>query len=330
MANIVFFVPPGLHMLDMSGPTQAFLAARQLGAAYEISHCSLREEITDSAGLHIGRLQNFADVSLGMGDYLFLPGFSSGLLQQQQADGGWEGVYEWVRQQHVAGATICSVCIGAFFLAKAGLLDGRRCTTHWSVIPLLKKGFPRAMVVDEVLFTGDAESGIYTSAGISSGIDLALHLLEEAHGALFAHKVARDLVVYMRRGQDHPQDSVYLNYRNHLHRGIHQLQDWLIGHLERRLTIDEMAEMVSMSPATSPGPSNSRPASRSINTLPCCAWSRPKTSGICQALPCATSRSSADLRIRDSCSAYLGRVKHHKIQQNESLQIAGQPGTDPY
>jgi transcriptional regulator GlxA family with amidase domain len=247
MANIVFFVPPGLHMLDMSGPTQAYLAARQLGAAYEISHCSLREEITDSAGLHIGRLRNYGDVSLGMGDYLFLPGFSSRLLQQQQADGEWEGVYEWVRRQHVAGATICSVCIGAFFLAKAGLLDGRRCTTHWSVIPLLKKGFPRAMVVDDVLFTGDAESGIYTSAGISSGIDLALHLLEEAHGALFAHKVARDLVVYMRRGQDHPQDSVYLNYRNHLHRGIHHLQDWLIGHLERKLTIDEMAEMVSMS-----------------------------------------------------------------------------------
>jgi len=86
-----------------------------------------------------------------------------------------------------------------------------------------------------------------TTSEVLLGIDLALHLLEEAHGALFAHKVARDLVVYMRRGQDHPQDSVYLNYRNHLHRGIHHLQDWLIGHLERKLTIDEMAEMVSMS-----------------------------------------------------------------------------------
>jgi len=235
-------------MLDMSGPTQAFLAAKQLGADYELSYCSLREEIGDSAGLHIGRLQHYEDVTLGSGDYLFLPGFRSRILQQQQADKEWDGVYEWIRNQHARGATICSVCIGAFLVAKAGLLDGRKCTTHWSVVPLLKKGFPKATVVDDVLFTGDPESAIYTSAGISSGIDLALHLLEEAHGPLFVHKVARDLVVYLRRGHDHPQDSVYLNYRNHLHRGIHQLQDWLIGHLDRKMTIDEMAEMVNMSP----------------------------------------------------------------------------------
>ena len=248
MARVVFFVPPGLHMLDMSGPTQAFLAAIQFGADYEISYCSLREEIEDSAGLHIGRLQHYSMVTLTIGDYLFLPGFRSQILQQQQADKEWNGVYEWIRNQHAAGATICSVCIGAFLVGKAGLLDGRKCTTHWSVVPQLKKGFPKATVVDDVLFTGDPVSAIYTSAGISSGIDLALHLLEEAHGPLFVHKVARDLVVYLRRGHDHPQDSVYLNYRNHLHRGIHQLQDWLIGHLDRRLTIDDMAEMVNMSP----------------------------------------------------------------------------------
>ena len=110
----------------------------------------------------------------------------------------------------------------------------------------LREAFPRAEVQDDCLFVRDGD--IYTPAPASAaGIDLALFILEEEEGALFAHKIARELVAYSRRSGLHSQDSVYLNYRNHLHPAVHQLQDWLIDHLHTRSTIDEMADLVHMS-----------------------------------------------------------------------------------
>jgi transcriptional regulator GlxA family with amidase domain len=243
--NVVFFVPPGVLMLDMSGPCQAFLEAGRLLGGYPIKYCSFREEITDSSGLVMTRLAHYSTIDLQAGDYLFVPGFSSRLLQTVDDAKTWEGVYAWLRRQDEKGVRVCSICIGSFILARAGLLEGKKCTTHWSVIPMLRAEFPQLEVLEDVLFV--QEGTICTSAGVSSGIDLALFLLEAAHGPLFAHKVARELVVYFRRGEGHTQHSVYLNYRNHIHRGVHQLQDWLIENLDKKVTIEQMAGMVNMS-----------------------------------------------------------------------------------
>ena len=243
--KIVFFVPPGVHMLDMSGPGQAFLAAGQMLSAYPIHYCSFRPEVADSTGLRLCSLPHYGSIALSVADYVFFPGFSSALLLSDSDKAEWEGVYRWVRNAASAGVRICAVCTGAFVLAKAGLLNGRSCTTHWAFVALMRRHFPRIDVKEDVLFVQD--STLYTSAGISSGIDLALHLLETEHGPLLAHRVAHELVVYFRRSDNHSQLSVYLDYRNHLHPGIHRLQDWLIGHLDRKMTIDEMARMVNMS-----------------------------------------------------------------------------------
>jgi transcriptional regulator GlxA family with amidase domain len=243
--NVVFFVPPGVHMLDMSGPSQAFLEAGQMLGGYPIRYCSFREEIADSSGLILSRLALYHTIDLRAGDYLFVPGFSVRLLQSREDAKAWEGVYVWLRRQAGRGVRVCSICVGSFVLARAGLLEGKKCTTHWSVIPLLRREFPGLDVLDDVLFI--EEGNIWTSAGVTAGIDLALYMLEAAHGPLFAHKVARELVVYFRRGQGHSQESVYLNYRNHMHRGVHQLQDWLIENLDKKVTIEKMAGMVNMS-----------------------------------------------------------------------------------
>ncbi len=176
---------------------------------------------------------------------MFIPGYKSSFVRANSDAAEWEGVYIWLRRQAEAGVKLCSVCSGAFVLARAGLLDGKSCTTHWSMVTLLRSLFPAIDVRDDVLFI--QQGNIYTSAGISSGIDLVLHILEAAHGPLLAHKVARELVVYIRRSDKHSQDSVYLSYRNHLHRGIHELQDWLIENLDQKTTIDELAGMVNMS-----------------------------------------------------------------------------------
>jgi transcriptional regulator GlxA family with amidase domain len=140
-------------------------------------------------------------VEATVGDTIFLPGFSSRLLRAYPDRQEWEGVYGWLQEKADAGVRICSVCTGAFILARAGLLDGRACTTHWSTVPLPRQLFPAIDVREDILYIQDGN--IYTSAGVSSGIDLALHLLEVAHGPLLAHKVARELVVYIRHGDRH-------------------------------------------------------------------------------------------------------------------------------
>lgn len=232
-------------MLDLSGPIQTFFEAGRLGGQYTLRYCAFKADIDDASGLHFARLDHYRKISLEAGDYIFIPGFDKELLADDSFQDQWEAFYDWLRLQHDNGIHICSVCIGSFVLGRAGLLDGRRCTTHWSMLKQFRKAFRHAIVLDDQLFVKDG--ALYTSAGISAGIDLALFILEERHDALFVHKVARELVVYFRRSGQHTQESVYLNYRNHLHQGIHRLQDWLIEHLSSKSTIEQLAEVVNMS-----------------------------------------------------------------------------------
>jgi transcriptional regulator GlxA family with amidase domain len=152
---------------------------------------------------------------------------------------------DWLRRAHAAGARLASVCSGAFVLARAGLLDGRACTTHWKVAARLQREHPRARVVQNRLFVKD--EGLVTSAGVASGIDMALSLLEEDHGPLLVARVAREMVVYIRRHGDREQQSVFLDYRTHLHAGVHRVQDWLVLHPERRPSLEELGEHAGMS-----------------------------------------------------------------------------------
>lgn len=243
--NVAFFIPPHVHMLDMSGPAHAFFAADKINNSYQIGYCSFAPTINDSIGLHITGLAAFTTLQLHEGDYLFVPGFSRTFLNDDTHRQEWKAFYQWLKAQAEAGVNICSVCMGAFILAKAGLLNGKKCTTHWSVAQLLQDSFTGIDVQAEKLFVKDGQ--VYTSAGITAGIDLALFILEENHGPLLAHKVARELVVYNRRSGNHTQQSVYLNYRNHTHNGIHHLQDWLIDNLQKKVTLDDMGLLVNMS-----------------------------------------------------------------------------------
>jgi transcriptional regulator GlxA family with amidase domain len=142
-------------------------------------------------------------------------------------------------QFHNFGTLIGSICTGAFALGEAGLLDGRPCTTCWINIDLLRRSYPNAHVVDNVLFVSDRN--VTTSAGIASGIDMALWLVEQDMGAIFAAKIARHMVVYLRRDGNQPQHSTYLDYRTHLNQGVHNAQDFIIAHVSERITLDEIA-----------------------------------------------------------------------------------------
>ena len=118
---------------------------------------------------------------------------------------------------------MASVCAGADALGRAGLLDGRRCTTHHDLQDELAGRYPRATVVRDVLYVLDGR--VVTSAGIASGIDLALHLVATAHGPGAAARIAREMVVYARRNGDEPQASAMLRHRAHLSDAVHRVQD---------------------------------------------------------------------------------------------------------
>ena len=118
---------------------------------------------------------------------------------------------------------MASVCSGADALGRAGLLDGRRCTTHHDLQDELARRYPRATVVRDVLYVVDDR--VVTSAGIASGIDLALHLVAVRHGPAAAARVAREMVVYARRNGDEPQASAMLRHRAHLSDVVHRVQD---------------------------------------------------------------------------------------------------------
>jgi transcriptional regulator GlxA family with amidase domain len=248
LPQLVFAVPPGVHVLDLTGPVQVFYEAATYGQPYRLTYCSYQGAVCSSAGLSLGPLVPFTDVVVAANDVVFVPGLEMSYLQSAAFRQEGAAFLAWLRALAGRGVRLCSICTGAFVLAEAGLLDGRQCTTHWRRLAELQARFPRVLAQADTLFVQDR--GIYTSAGVTAGIDLALYLLEEWHGPLFATKVARELVVYTRRGAGHSQQSVYLDYRNHLHSGVHEVQDWLTHNLAARATLDTLAERVNMSPRT--------------------------------------------------------------------------------
>jgi len=146
----------------------------------------------------------------------------------------------WLREVGTQPRRLACVCSGAIFAARAGLLDGRRCTSHHSELDLLRREAPTADVLDSRVFVEDR--GCYTSAGITAGIDLALHLIAELASPQLSVEVARHMVVYLRRVADDSAFSPWLEGRNHLDAGVHRAQDalthaaqedWPLQRLER-------------------------------------------------------------------------------------------------
>jgi transcriptional regulator GlxA family with amidase domain len=150
----------------------------------------------------------------------------------------------WLRQVvkpalDAGSARLLTVCSGALTAAAAGLLDGRRCTTHHELIAQLKREHPKALVEDDRIFVID--DAIATSAGITAGIDLALAVIHEHCGASIASAVARDLVVYWRRAGGDPQLSPLIDHRNHLHPAVHRAQDAIIADPQRTWDAEQIA-----------------------------------------------------------------------------------------
>ncbi len=247
--TIVFAVPARVHLLDLSGPVHIFYEAAEYGADINLRYCSMIEGVHEAASsceLFFAKLRPFAELELERDSLILIPGLEMHVIQSGEFRKAIRPFLSWLREQKEKGVAIGSICTGSFLLAQAGLLDRRPCTTHWKFSRLLQEQYPRAEVHDNRLFI--ESGGIYTSAGVASGIDLALYLLEKLFGEKLAMDVAREVVVYLRRGEQDPQLSVFLQYRNHLESRIHQVQSWLSENLPERFTTEQLAGMVHVSP----------------------------------------------------------------------------------
>lgn len=237
--RIVVLVLPHVHLLDLAGPVQAFYEAAGLGGDYRIVHCGSTESVRSAQGLVLAGLEPLPPPDSR--DTVLVPGIDSATVDRLG-----QVPVAWLRQAEKAGARIASICSGSFALGKAGLLQGRSCTTHWKMAARLRAAYPGVEVLENRLYVEDGP--IVTSAGVASGIDMALALIERDHGPVVVAKVAREMVVWIRRSGDRDQASIYLDHRTHLHPGVHRVQDFLIAHPERNPSLEELGRQAGMSP----------------------------------------------------------------------------------
>jgi transcriptional regulator GlxA family with amidase domain len=242
--QIIFLILPQVHLLDLAGPDQVMLEARDYGANISIHYCSIQPTLTTSNHLPFGKLDHFSNIKVKKGDFVIIPGSETNYLLSAELNKE-TALLEWLKKSHEKQVNLCSICTGAYILAAAGLLDNRKCTTHWKHTSRLKQRAPKANVIDNILFT--EQDGIYTSAGVTAGIDLAMHIVNKLTDENTTYKVARELVVYLRRQGNDSQQSVFMNYRNHMHSNIHKLQDWIQANINEKHSLTDFAEIANMS-----------------------------------------------------------------------------------
>lgn len=243
--KLAFIVPSTVELLDLSGPVQVFVEAQFHGLQADIEFYSYLTEPVSTAGIGFANVRGYREADLKEGDFLFVPGMSNDYVIGEEFKGE-RTFFAWLKENADRRVNVCSICNGAFALGEAGLLDDRECTTHWRRVESLQQRFPKAKVLTDVMYV--KSDNIYSSAGISAGIDLALSILEYMKDPRFVHKVARGLVVYHRRQQSHSQQSVYLDFRNHINPKVHEVQDYMVENLAAENSIETLASMVAMSP----------------------------------------------------------------------------------
>lgn len=242
---MAFIIPQTVELLDLAGPVQVFTEAKFYGFEADLEFYTYQESPVSTSGLGFGKIENFKNAKLKEGDFVFVPGMDADYVRSIAFKAERE-FFDWLKECSENKINVCSICNGAFALGHAGLLKNTECTTHWRRVNELQTQFPQAKVVADILYV--KSNDVYTSAGISAGIDLALAILENLKGAFFTHKVARGLVVYHRRSGKHKQQSVYLDYRNHINPQIHEVQDYMIDNLSKENSIESLAALVGMSP----------------------------------------------------------------------------------
>lgn len=235
-----------VQILDITGPLQVFASANDLlkaagkSAAYEIETVALSSPVTSSSGLAVVAAA-LPDTAAPV-DTLVIPGgYGIDTICKDT------NALDWLTARAASARRVASVCSGAFLLATAGLLEDKKAATHWQRSAEFKRRFPGVRLKSDPIYVQDGN--IWTSAGITAGIDLALALIQEDLGRQMALDVARQLVVFLKRPGGQSQFSAALTLQNDTGR-FDQLHAWMIQNLHNPITLTDMAEQAVMSPRT--------------------------------------------------------------------------------
>jgi transcriptional regulator GlxA family with amidase domain len=247
--HIVIVVPPMTSILDVAGPLEVF------AKTIEYIRDSV-PAVTHSYITHVLSIDNNTIVNTSSG----LPLVCEGSIESVNypidtvifAGKGhpeafiFEILTPWLNKNAKNIRRIASICAGALVLAEAGLLNGRRATTHWRQCDAMARCYPEIKVEKDPIYVKDGN--VYTSAGISTGMDLTLAFVEEDFGREIAVNVARILVLYLKRPGNQSQFSNILMHQKVDYEPIQEVQEWALGHLDDDLTVEKLAEKASMSP----------------------------------------------------------------------------------
>jgi transcriptional regulator GlxA family with amidase domain len=233
MRDVLIVLFDGVQSLDVTGPLEVFAHA-----GCRVRTASLGGDLVRSAsGLRLLPDQDLR--TAGPADLLLVPGGPGARESDQELVG-------WLRQHARESKRLASVCTGTFLLAEAGLLDGRRVTTHWRYCGTLARRFPALEVDPEPIFIKDGN--VVTSAGVTAGIDLALALVEEDQGRDAALHIARGLVVFLRRPGNQAQFSAQLAAQVASREPLRDVQQWITENPEADLSVEALAARASLSP----------------------------------------------------------------------------------
>jgi len=244
--TVDIIVYPGFKAMEAIGPMSVFEYAnvhlRRAGkpVAYDVQVVSIREGNIPSDTLMSLQATRALDTQ-ALPHTAIVVGARD--IQGALAQGG--AIVDWVARACTRLQRLAALCSGAFFLSAAGVLDGKAATTHWSVAASLQADYPGVAVDADAIFVRDGH--LWTSAGVTAGIDLALALVEEDFGKELALQVATDMVVYLKRPGGQSQFSSHLLSERTARPGIRDIQKWILDNLHERLSVAQLAQKAMMS-----------------------------------------------------------------------------------
>lgn len=248
MRTFLIIVPEGGMLFEAAGIADILMHANRLKRVephkqlYEVTIATTQPHrvVHGQSGLNLLADHRLSDLDPELHrDTIMVTG--KGLTEEEDA-----GVAQWVRRAAPNARRVVSVCAGALLLAQAGLLDGRRATTHWRLLEALQARFPKVRVERGPIYVQDGS--IWTSAGVTSGFDLTLAFVEDDHGFPLARDVAQELVMFLRRPGGQSQFSRFLLNQSKQPGPIRELQFWILENLARDLSVEKLANRVAMSP----------------------------------------------------------------------------------
>jgi transcriptional regulator GlxA family with amidase domain len=248
-------VPPRLLLLDIAGPLEVLRQANRVqnSLRFEVRYIGPTSSLQTSIGITLAAIEPLPRelppqswiVLAGDVEHIMLCGGAPGPGKSAADEAAERAIVTWLKATVRPGHKLISICTGALIAARAGLLDGYSCTTHYLSYDELRAIAPRARILENRLYVEDGTR--YSSAGITAGIDLMLHLVHQSTDQSCAVAVARYLVVYLRRSGSDPQLSPWLEGRNHIHPAVHRVQDAIAADLTKPWSLRTLARIAGAS-----------------------------------------------------------------------------------